>query len=316
MGLPRRLTADAAAGLLLVGAATVLLATPYDGGSCSNVLAAYALPAASLPDEKPPARPSALADAERAVSAANTEVAELESEQAAVDELYAAAEKARTAANDAQSDLWESSFSYDYSSDSSLAELDVDFAENAVESAEDWLAYVQEEMNSEWAFYTQADVDDAQADVDEARAELAEAEAALSEAQSEEAAKESAAANAEATAEELDAAAEAAEQAATDAAADLYDRQRAAEDRLYSARGLVAELEAGHAVEMAEWSHDRRVAADDVTAQNNVRESCRENGGWRAGVAVLDVLLVAALVLRKWAPRLPLQRVRLPWRRA
>ena len=311
VSLPRRITADAIGGLLLVGAAAVLVATPYDGGSCTNVVAAYGLPAASLRDAKPPEASPALAAAYDAVTAANAEVVELESEQATVDDLYAAAEEARATANEAQEDLWESSYT-DYSSDTYLSELDVDFAESAVESAEDWLAYVQEDLNSEWAIYTQTDVDAAQADVDEARADLAEAQAELAGAQSEEATRESEAANAEATAEQLDAAADAAEQAATDAAAGLYDRQSAAADRLRSTQSLVTSLEADHEIAVAEWSHQRRVAADEVTALNNVRDSCRENGSWRAGVALLDVLLAAALALRRWSPRLA--QIRLPWR--
>jgi hypothetical protein len=314
VNLPRRIAADAVGGLLLVGAAAVLLSTPYDGGSCSYVLAAYAVPAASLPESEPPKESPALDDAQDAVSAANAEVAELEGEQAEVDAAYAAAQDARSAANDAEDAAWESSYS-DYSSDSYLAELDVDFAESAVESAEDWLAYVQGDLGSEWAIYTQADVDAAQADLDEALADLAEAQSTLAQAQSEDAAQESAAADAEATAEELDAAADAAEQAAADLAADLYDRQRAAEDQLYSVRSLVAQLQTDHEIELAEWSHDQRMAADEVTALNNVRASCRENGAWRAGVALLDVLLVIGLILRRYGPRIAWHRLRLPWRR-
>ena len=314
MNLARRIAADAVGGMLLIGAAAVLLATPYDGGSCGNVLAAYAWPASSVSEAEPPRESPALADAYDAVSAANAEVAELETEQAEVDAAYAAAEEARAAANDAQDAAWESSYS-DYSSDSYLAELDVEYAESTVESAEDWLAYVQEDLDSEWAIYTQSDVDAAQADLDEALADLAEAQSALAQAQSDDAARESEAANAEATAEELEAAADAAEQTAADLAADLDNRQSAAADRLYSARSLVAQLETDHEIELAEWSHEQRVAADEVTALNNVRASCRENGGWRAGVALLDVLVVVALVLRRWGPRIPWQRLRLPWRR-
>jgi hypothetical protein len=314
MGLPGRITADVGAGLLLVGAAAVLLATPYDGGSCSNVAAAYALPAASLPDAEPPDEPSALAEAHRAVAAADADATGLESEQAEVDQLYEAAEEARAAANAAQEDLWESPYTVGYSSDSSMAELDVDFAESDVESAEDWLAYVQEEVTSDWAFYDEADVNAAQADLDEALADLADAQAALTKAQNEDTARESKAANAEASAEQLDASADAAEQAATDAAGDLYDRKSAAESRLSSARSRVAQLEADHEIALADWSHEQRVAADHVTALNNVRASCRDNGSWRAGVALLDVVLVAALALRRWTPRLP-SRLRLPWRR-
>jgi hypothetical protein len=316
MRLPRRITADAAAGLMLVGAAAILLATPYDGGSCRNVLAAYALPATSLSDENAPARPAALANAQRAVTAANAEVTDLQSEQANVDQAQAEAQKAREAATEAESDVWDSSYLSDYSSSTYSAQLDVDLAESKVESAEDWLDYVQDSAadTSGWAIYDQADVDDAQADVDDARANLAEAKAALADAQSEDTARESQAANAESTAEQLDAVADAAEQAAADAAADLSDRESRAQDRLYAARSRVDDLEAGHAIAVADWSHERRVAADEVTALNNVRASCRENGGWRAGVALLDVVLVGALVLRSWAPRVLQFRIRLPWR--
>src|SRR3954453_16817301 len=117
VSLPRRVTADAIGGLLLVGAAAVLVATPYDGGSCTNVVAAYGLPAASLPDAEPPTASPALAEAHDAVIAAGADVTQLESEQAAVDDLYVAAEEARTAADEAQDDLWQSPYT-DYSSDS------------------------------------------------------------------------------------------------------------------------------------------------------------------------------------------------------
>jgi chromosome segregation ATPase len=317
MRLPHRITADAAAGLALVGAVAILLATPYDGGSCRNVLAAYALPATSLPEEHAPATPAALADAQRAVTAADAELSELQGERANVDHAQAEAQKAREAATEAESDVWDSAYSSDYSSSTYSAQLDVDLAESKLESAEDWLKYVQDSAadTSGWAFYDQADVDNSQAEVDDARAELAKAKRALAEAQSEDTARESQAANAESTAEQLDAVADAAEKAAADAAADLSDRESRAEDRLYAARSRVGDLEAGHAIAVADWSHERRVAADEVTALNNVRASCRENGGWRAGVALLDLLLVGALVLRSWAPRLPQLRIRLPWPR-
>ena len=111
MTLIRRMTADPVAGLVLVSAAAVLLATPYDGGSCTNVAAAFALPAASVPDAEPPQPSPALADAYATMSTAKAEVTEVEREQADVDELYAAAEEARAAAHEAQDDLWESSYS-------------------------------------------------------------------------------------------------------------------------------------------------------------------------------------------------------------
>jgi hypothetical protein len=116
MGLPRRITADAAAGLMLVGAAAILIATPYDGGSCRNVLAAYAVPPTSLPEGSAPAKPAALADAQRAVTAADAEAADLQSEQAKVGQAQADAQKAREAASEAESDLWDSSYASDYSS--------------------------------------------------------------------------------------------------------------------------------------------------------------------------------------------------------
>jgi hypothetical protein len=317
MQLPRRISADVGAGVLLIGAAAVLLSTPYDGGSCRNVAAAYALPAASVPDAQRPESPTALADARRAVDAADTELVRLATEQSEVEAAYTAAEQARAAAHEAESDRWASSYSSDYYSTTYSAELDVDLAESAVESAGDWLEYVQESAadTSEWAMYDEQDVQDAQEDLDEAQADLAEAEDALAEAQGEDAAQESEAENAEATAEQLDAAADAAEQAAADAADDLAARRSAAEDRLYTAESRVAELEADHQLALAEWSHEQRVAADEVTALNNLRDSCRENGGWRAGVALLDLVLVAALALRRWTPQLPHWRVRLPWRR-
>ncbi|MGY2074856.1 hypothetical protein [Blastococcus sp. SYSU DS0828] len=314
MPWPRRITADALGGLLLISAAAVLLATPYDGGSCKNVAAAYALPAASLPEAHRPTAPAALADARRAVTSANAEMAALQGEQAAVEAARVAAQEARTAANEAQDDLWESSFTGGYFPDSSLAQYDVDSAESAVEYAEDWLAHVQENLTSEYAFYTQADVDEAQQDLDDARAELAEAEAALSRARSEEAARESEAADAEATAEELAAAADVAEAAAAEAASGLAARESAAQSRLSSARSRVAALEADHEATLAEWSHEQREAADEVTALNNVRDSCRENGVWRAGVALLDVALAAVLLLRRWRPGLP-RHLRRPWRK-
>ncbi len=42
MRLPRRMTADGAAVVLLVTAAAVLVTTPYDGGVCRNVAAGTA----------------------------------------------------------------------------------------------------------------------------------------------------------------------------------------------------------------------------------------------------------------------------------
>jgi hypothetical protein len=314
MGLPRRITADAAAGLLMIGAAVVLVATPYDGGSCDNVLAAYAMPASSLPDATAPAKPNAIENANRAVTAANSELIKLESEQAEVDRARVAATQAREAAVEAEADLWDTSYSSDYYSDTYVAELDVDIAEGQVESAEDWLSYVEESAadTSGWSAYDDSDVQAAQEDVDDARAELAEAESALARAEKKDSAQESEAASAEATAEQLDAAADAAEQAAADAASSLADSESAAYDRLYAAQSRVAELEAGHEIALAEWSHEQRVTADEVTALNNLRASCRENGGWRAGVALVDVLLAGVLAVRRWTPRLP--QLRFPWR--
>ncbi len=312
MRLPRRFTADGGAGLLLIGAAAVLVATPYDGGSCTNVVAAFAVPTASVSAEDRPDKPRALADAQRDVTTANAALADLEAERGDVESLQAAAQAARDAAADAQSDLWDLPYTSSYSSESYSAQWDVDIAESAVESAESWLDLVKDSADdtSGYSYYTQEDVADAQADLDEARAELSEAESALAEAESEDAARESEAENAEATAEQLDADADAAEKVAADAATDLASRRSSAEDRLYSAQGRVSQLEAQHDRSVAEWFHEERVAEDEVTASNNVRDSCRENGAWRAGVALLDVALAGALVLRRWTPRLP----RLPWR--
>ena len=142
MRLPRKLTADAVAGLLLIGAAAVLVATPYDGGSCTNVVAAYAVPTASVSAEDRPDKPRALADAQRDVTTANAALADLEAERAEVESLQEAAQAARDAAAEAQSDLWDMPYSSSYSSDSYSAEWDVDIAESAVESAESWLEYV------------------------------------------------------------------------------------------------------------------------------------------------------------------------------
>jgi hypothetical protein len=324
MHLPRRVSADGVAALLLLAAAAVLLATPYDGGACRNVAAAYALPAASLQDAEPPGQSPALTSAALAAEKAESDTAALEAERAEADKAREAAQQARQAANDAESELYAPSFSTDYVS-VYASESEVSYAKTMVRSAEDWLDIVQEgaaDTSPYGSFYDQQDVQRAQEDLDDARAKLTAAQGELEQARKDEAAQKSSAESAEQKAKDLDAAADAAEQAAADAATTLADHESDVEQRLWDARSQLAALEDEHKVALAAWSHEQRLAGDDVTALNNVRASCRENGAWRAGVALVDVVLLAVLALRRWGSRLrgvhfrlPRPRLRLPWPR-
>lgn len=313
-----RVTSDVVAAALLVGAATVLLATPYDGGACRNVASAYGLPAASFTKSAPPATPAALATARQDVTAASSEVAGLSDERAAAERASEAAEQAREAAREAETKTWSTPVTI---GSTSSAELDVELAESQVESAESWLKTVQDgaaETSEFGSIWTQEDVADAQEELDAAEGELAAAQEGLEEARDEDAASEAAAAAVERKAEQLAAAADAADKAAEQAASTLASAETAAEERLSSAKGRVARLEVEHDQAQDEWWHEQRVEHDEVVALNNVRQSCRENGGWRAGVALVDVVLLGALALRAWWPRgarlrLP-SRPRLTWR--
>jgi hypothetical protein len=304
MAFPRRVPADGVAAALLLSAAVVLVATPYDGGSCQNVAAAYALPAASLAPAEQPAEPASLTEARAALASAQSDSDGLADEQTSVDRAQQAATDARAVADKADMDQ----YSTDYSTDDyavSSAQSDVDSAQSAVDSAQSWLETVQQYVAdpSNDGIWTQQDLQDAQSEVDDANAQLTEAQQALQETQARAAASESAAAAAKQKAERLDAAADAAEQAAGKAADDLAEKQSEVQAELYLARSQVSQEEADYRSTVADWAHQRRVAGDHIAALNNVRASCRQNGTWRAAVAGADVVLLAALGLRRWAPR-------------
>lgn len=297
-----RLTTDLVAGALLLGAAAVLVGTPNDGGACRNVAGAYALPPARVPSAEPPAPPAALAGARQAVSTASIDLASLADERAAAEAAQAAAEQARAAASEARSATWSTPLTY---TSSSSEELDVDVAQSRVESAESWLQTVEDGAadTSLYGIWTEQDVAQAQDDLDTARAELASAEQALAAPQAEEAASAAAEVAAEDRAAELETAATAAETAASEAGRTLATAERDANARLSAAKSRVSSLEIQHEVAQAEWSHEQRLEQDEVVALNNVRASCRENGGWRAAVALVDVALLGALALRAVWPR-------------
>jgi hypothetical protein len=322
MHVPRRITSDGIAAVLLLAAAAVLVATPYDGGACRNVAAAYALPAASLPDADQPAEPASLAEARRALATAESDSTALANEQVDVGRAEKAAQDARAAADKADEDQYSTQYSGDdYTV--SAAQSEVDFAQSDVDSAQSWLQEVQQYVaDDQYGIWTQQDVQQAQSQVDDANAKLAQAQQALQDAQAQAQASASAAAAAQQKAQQLDAAADAAEKAAAQAANDYADKQSQVSDELYSAQSQEDEAEASYRATVADWSHQRRLQADHVAALNNVRASCRGNGDWRAAVAGVDVLLLAILGVRRWWPRLRRVRLRLPrfslpgpWRR-
>jgi len=307
MRLFRRIPASGGAAVLLAAATAALVATPYDGGTCRNVVSAWTVPVASVAEVDRPAEPAGLAEARRALEAAEAESSALGDERAEAAEAERAAENARQAADAAEEARPEPSTDTGDSWEMDSAELDVDMAENSVDVAEDWLDVVQ---GDDWGFYDADDVADAQEDVDDARAELAEAQAKLDQLEAATAAEQSAAVAAANKADELAAKAEAAEKKAQRLSDILAAKQRKVDSRVRPARSLVEDLEDGSRAAVAEWAHERRIAQGDVVARNAVRDDCRQNGLWRAGVAGADVLLLGALGVRALSPRL-----RLPWRR-
>jgi hypothetical protein len=284
----RRLPASAGAAVLLAAATAALVGAPYDGGSCRNVFSAYATPVAQVTPVQRPAEPAGLGDAREALEAVRAEDAELAPDRAKVARAVSAAERAEReadAAEQARRNTPTESSTPSWELDS--AELDVDIAEGSVDSAEDWLDIVQ---GDDFGFYDAYDIAEAQEDVDEARADLAEAQAVLD--------------------EQLAAKAKAAEKTADRLSDILAAEERTLNSRLRPAESLVDDLEEEHAAALGEWTHEQRVAEDEVVARNAVRDACRENGLWRAGIAGADLLLLGALGVRAAWPRL-----RLPGRR-
>lgn len=311
MHLPRRITADGVAAVLLVSAAVLLVATPYDGGSCRNVASAYALPAASLEPAQPPTEPAALNDAREAVSTAQSEVTALAAKQADVDALQQAAEQARAAADKAAADQYSDTSSIDGDLAVTQAQGDVDLAESEVSSDQSMLTSEQQDAASypddpTWNQMVQDD----QATLDAAKAKLGQARQALQKAQNQASASAAAVNARQHNADKLSADADAARKAADAAAGDLATQQSSAEEGLSAAESEEARQESAFTATVADWSHSRRLAADHVTALNNVRSSCRQTGTLRASVAGSDLVLLAAVAALHWAPGLRRLRTR------
>ncbi len=109
-------------------------------------------------------------------------------------------------------------------------------------------------------------------------------------------------------ADELAAKATAAKKTADKLSDILAAKERKVDTVLLPARSRVEDLEEGHEDAVATWTHEQRIAQTEVTARNAVRDDCRENGLWRAGVAGVDLLLLGALGVRAVVRRMRLAR--------
>ena len=313
MRLPRRITADGAAAVLLVVAAAVLVATPYDGGACRNVVAAYALPAASLSPADQPVEPAALVDARAAVATAQAAADALASKQADVDKAQQAAQQARAAADAADSGLATDTSSIDDSLSVDRAQSDVDLAQTDVSDDQSMLQLDQQDA-AEFpgdSYWTQQ-VQQAQAQLATDQAKLSDAQQAYQKAQGQASAGAAAAKAAQQKADQLSAQADAAEKAAEDAATNLAAQQSDAQQNLSAAQSQEGEQESQYRAAVADWSHDRRIQSDHVVALNNVRSSCRESGNWRVAVAGADAFLLVIIGALRCAHRLRRVRIRIP----
>jgi len=317
MRLPRRITSDGAAAVLLVAAATVLVATPYDGGACRNVAAAYALPAASLAPADPPAEPAGLADARQAVTTAQAAVDALANKQADVDNAQQAAQQARAAADEAASSWATETSSIDDSVSVDQAQSDVDLAQLEVSDDQSMLQMDQQDAADfpGDSYWTQQ-IQQAQSQLATDQAKLSAAQQAYQEAQSKASASASAAKAAQQNADQLSARADSAEKAAEDAATNFAAQQSDARQSLSTAESREAGQESEYRATVADWSHERRMQGDHVVALNNVRSSCRDSGNWRAAVAAADILLLVVIAALRWAHRLRGVRIRVPALRA
>jgi hypothetical protein len=305
MRLSRSLTVDGVAALLLTAAAAVLVTTPYDGGACRNVTAAYALPAASLTPAQEPTEPAALDQARRAVSAAQADVTALASKQADVQKAQQAAQQARDAADQAAAAESTDTSSIDGDLSVTQAQNDEELAQTEVDNDQSYLQMMQSDAadfpgDSFWA----QEVQQAQSDLDTANAKLISAQQALAQAKDKQSSAAAAAAAAQKHAEELSSQADAAEKAAEDAESSYAEQQSQAEGNLSAARSRETAQEADYRATVASWSHERRLESDHVVALNNVRASCRADGTWRVSAAGADAALLAAVVLVRSAPGL------------
>jgi hypothetical protein len=314
MPLPRRITADGAAALLLGAAAAVLVATPYDGGACRNVVAAYALPAASLGPADQPGEPAGLADARQAVTTAQGAVDALTIKKADVDKAQQAAQQARAAADKAELGSATDTSSIDASVSVDQAQSDVDIAQSEVSDDQSMLQTDQQDAADfpGESYWTQQ-VQQAQSQLTADQAKLSAAQQAYQKAQGQASSSAAAAKAAQQNADSLSAQADAAEKTAEDAATNLAAQQSDAERSLSAAQSEEARQESDYRATVAGWSHERRMQGDHVVALNNVRSSCRESGTWRAAAAGADVVLLAALAVLRWAHRLRRVRIRVPW---
>ena len=302
MRLARRIPARAGAAVLLAAATAALVAAPYDDGTCRNVVSAWTTPAASVVEVEPPEEPAGLRAAQQELEDAEAQDAALDDERAKASRAEAAARTARqkadaaeVAAEEAPSDTGTDSWEMD------SAELDVDAAESSLDVAEDWLDIV---AGDDYGFYDSGDVAEAQEDVDDARTDLAEAQAVLDDLLAAEAAAESAAAAAAARVDTLTAKADAAEETAERSSDILAAKERKVDAVLEPVLDRVEDLEEGHQTALAAWANEQRVAETEVVARNAVRDDCRENGLWRAGLAGADLLLLGALGVREALSRL------------
>jgi chemotaxis protein histidine kinase CheA len=305
MHLSRSLTVDGVAALVLTAAAAVLVTTPYDGGACRNVAAAYAVPAASLAPAQEPAEPAALTDARQAVSAAQADVAALASKQADVEKAQQAAQQARDAADKAASAQTTDTSSIDGDLSVTQAQDDEELAQTEVDDDQSYLQTTkQDAADFPGDSYWTQEVQQAQSELDAANAKLSAAQQALKQAKAQQSSAAAAAASAQKHADDLSAQADAAEKAAEDAESSYAAQQSQVEENLSAAQSRETAQEADYRTTVATWSHERRLESDRVVALNNVRSSCRADGTWRASAAGVDVVLLAAIVLVWFAPRL------------
>jgi hypothetical protein len=281
--LVRRTGAAGLAVLSLLLGALLVAVVPIAGTACPA--ATSSLLAADVPPprgESPTLEDTVVAEYDTAISSARSAIDEhssaVQEASATLAETRRKAEAAKAAA-EASAPGWE-------------LESAVEEAQRRLDSAKSSLAFDQDELDTyaddEYLgdFYRDSVADDEK--------EVASAEKALAPVKAKLAA-------ARAKAKTADAAAAKAKAARTRAESTHAEAQSASDALQTDLDNAIAQRDAGnaaHAAEVAVWTHEQRVAADAVAAENAVLASCRATGV--TTLAVSAALTLVALLLAGW----------------
>ena len=302
-GRPSLLAAGCA--LLTLAAAVALLLVPMRGFGTSplSALLAHSQP---LPrDTAPRQDPAEVAADQAAVDSAQKALDDIRAEGTRVTEAQKVASDTSDQATKARNSA-DSSDNYTLQTDVDMAQSDVDMANSSIDYDNSRISSAKSSLDATRNYggdttYEQQELDDANAALATDKQKLTDAQNALAAAKSKLDAATSGQQDAAHRADALSSSAADLQRHADDLADQQRSRESAANDALSSAQETQSRHRSDAATALARWSHDHRVAVDEVRARNSVISNARSAAVWVAGSAgglllVAMGLTIAALV--------------------